>query len=263
GDAVFRPRFLLQPFRRLHRMEPSPGGPMARPYLFVVAAFVLILLSVVAEGQPTNPPTTVEVHNGSVTLHALLWRPNGKGPFPTILFNHGSGRTQGELQRLGPYENQAEIVGPVFARHGYIFLYLFRRGVGLSADAGTSAIDLMSREFAAHGQEARNALQIKFLEDVDLTDALAGLPFLPRLPEVNTRKIAVIGQSFGGSLTLLLAEREANLRAALIFSGSGNSWDRSPELRERLFAAVAKAQAPMFFIHAENDYSLAPGKELD
>jgi hypothetical protein len=44
----------------------------------------------------------------------------------------------------------------VFARHGYAFLYLFRRGVGLSADQGTSSVDLMDRELAAHGMNARS-----------------------------------------------------------------------------------------------------------
>jgi dienelactone hydrolase len=73
----------------------------------------------------------------------------------------------------------------------------------------------------------------------------------------------VIGQSFGGSLTVLLAEREPKLRAVLIFSGAGYSWDRSPELRERLYAAVARIKAPMFFIHATNDYSLNSGKDMD
>ena len=53
-----------------------------------------------------------------------------------------------ELKRLGPYEKQAEVLGPVFARHGYVFLYLFRRGVGLSADQGTNAVDAMNSEAA-------------------------------------------------------------------------------------------------------------------
>lgn len=226
--------------------------------------FVVLALTSAAAGQQRwSGATTVEVHNGPVTLHALLWRPSGKGPFPAVLLNHGSGRTKEQLEKSGPYEDQAPILGPVFARHGYVFLYLFRRGVGLSADAGTSAIELMEREFAAHGQQARNALQLKLLEDGDLTDAQAGLTFLRKLPGVDAGKIAVVGQSFGASLTLLLAEHEPNLRAVLSFSGSGYSWERSPELRERLFASVERIQAPVFFIHAENDFSLRPGKELD
>jgi carboxymethylenebutenolidase len=236
---------------------------MAKPCVSILGALVLTLLALAAEGQTPGGSKTVEVHNGPVTLHGLLWRPQGKGPFPAVLLNHGSGRTREELERLGPYEKQADVLGPVFARHGYVFLYLFRRGVGLSADQGANAVDLMNQESAAHGQEARNALQMKLLENGDMTDALAGLAFLRALPEVDVSKIAVIGQSFGGSLTLLLAKREPKLRAVVIFSGAGYSWDRSAELRERLFAAVARIQAPIFFIHATNDYSLGSGKELD
>lgn len=237
---------------------------MAKSSIYLLAVLVLVLiLALSANGQIQEGPATVLVHNGSVTLHALLWKPEGRGPFPAILLNHGSGRTREELARLGPYERQAYLLGPVFARHGYVFLYLFRRGVGLSADQGANAVDLLNKESAAHGQEARNTLQMKLLENGDMTDALAGLAFLRVLPDVDVSKIAVIGQSFGGSLTLLLAEREPKLHAVVIFSGSGYSWDRSAELRERLFAAVAHIQAPIFFIHATNDYSLGSGKELD
>jgi dienelactone hydrolase len=236
---------------------------MAKPIVFILAALVLTsALATAAEGQPGGPETVV-VHNGSVTLRALLWRPSGRGPFPAVLLNHGSGRSREELERLGPYERQADVLGPVFARHGYVFLYLFRRGVGLSADQGANSVDLMNSELAAHGQDARNTLQLQLLENRELSDALSGLAFLRALPEVDARNIAVIGHSFGGSLTLLLAEREPALRAVVVFSGSGYSWDRSPQLRSRLLAAVARTAAPVFFIHAANDYSVAPGRALD
>ena len=200
---------------------------------------------------------------GSVTLRALLWRPPCRGPFPAILLNHGSGRTREELGRLGPYEKNAEKLGPVFARHGYVFLYLFRRGVGPSSNQGINAVDAMNAEFAAHGQEARNALQLQLLEDRDMADALSGLDFLRALPYVDARDVAAIGHSFGGSLTVLLAERKPDLRAVVIFSGAGYSFDRSPALRARLLTAIDHIAAPVFFIHAENDYSLSSGKVLD
>ena len=238
--------------------EPRPKGAVSSALIVSSLALTSALAATAAHASPE----TVVIHNGSVTLHALLWRPQGRGPFPAVLLNHGSGRTPEELERLGPYE-QADILGPVFARHGYVFLYLFRRGVGLSADQGSNAVVLMNREFAAHGQGARNALQLQLLETTEMSDALSGLTFLRALPGVDARDVAVIGHSFGGSLTLLMAERESDLRAVVIFSGAGYSWDRSPELRARHLAAVARTAAPIFFIHAENDYSLAPGKALD
>src|SRR5712692_2412856 len=232
--------------------------------MFILAVLVLTsTLATTAKGQASGGPETVVVHNGSVTLHALLWHPQGRGPFPAILLNHGSGRTREELERLGPYEGQADTLGPVFARHGYLFLFLFRRGVGLSTDQGTNAIDLMNAELAAHGEAARNILQLRLLENREMSDAVAGLAFLRALPAVDPARVALVGHSLGGSLTLLMAERERNLRAVVIFSGAGYSWDRSSELRARLLTAVEHIRAPVFFIHAANDYSVAPGKALD
>jgi dienelactone hydrolase len=236
---------------------------MTKLYVSVLVPLVLTLTLAKAQGQTPGGPETVVIHNGSATLHAVLWRPQGRGPFPAILLNHGSGRTREDLERLGPYEQNAEKLGPVFARHGYVFLYLFRRGVGLSSDQGANAVDLMNSESAAHGLEARNALQLQLLDNREMGDALSALKFLRALPYVDAKDVALVGHSFGGSLTVLMAEREPNLRAVVVFSGAGYSFDRSPELRARLLAAVDHIAAPVFFIHAENDYSLSSGKVLD
>ena len=229
----------------------------------LVALALACAAETTAAGRTPAAPETVVVHNGPVTLRALLWRPPGRGPFPAVLLNHGSGRTREDLERLGPYERQADVLGPVFARHGYVFLYLLRRGVGLSAAQGANAEDLMKTELAAHGPDARNALQLRLLEGTQMSDALSGLAFLRALPEVDASNIAVVGHSFGGSLTLLLAEREPALRAVVVFSCSGYSWDRSPQLRARLLAAVSRTAAPIFFLHAANDYSVTSGTALD
>jgi carboxymethylenebutenolidase len=236
---------------------------MTKLYVSVLVPLVLTLTLAKAQGQTPGGPETVVIHNGSATLHAVLWRPQGRGPLPAILLNHGSGRTREDLERLGPYEQNAEKLGPVFARHGYVFLYLFRRGVGLSSDQGANAVDLMNSESAAHGLEARNALQLQLLDNREMGDALSALKFLRALPYVDAEDVALVGHSFGGSLTVLMAEREPNLRAVVVFSGAGYSFDRSPELRARLLAAVDHIAAPVFFIHAENDYSLSSGKVLD
>jgi dienelactone hydrolase len=180
-----------------------------------------------------------------------------------VLINHGSGRTRADLERLGPYEQQSEALGPVFVRHGYVCVFLFRRGVGPSTDQGESAVNAMNRESAARGDNARNALQMKLLQGREMDDALAGLAFVRRLPDVDARRVAIVGHSFGGSLSVLMTEREPTLRAAVLFSTAGYSWDRSPDLRARLLEAARRTVVPLFFIHAENDYSTNPGKLLD
>jgi dienelactone hydrolase len=225
----------------------------------VLVAVLLLGLA----GEAVAGPEVVEVRSGPLTLRAYLWRPPGRGPFPAVLLLHGSGRTPEELERLGPYERQADVIGPVFARHGYAFLYLFRRGVGLSADQGGKNAVVRMNEAAARGPDARNALQLELMGGPEMDDARAGLGFLRALRDVDARRIAVVGQSFGGSLAVLLAEREPGLRAVVAFAAAGYSWERSPPLRARLLAAAAHAAAPMFFVYAANDFGTAAGPALD
>jgi carboxymethylenebutenolidase len=230
---------------------------MAKIRALLSALLLAFALAPGLKAQASSRPDTVIVHSGALSLHALLWRPRGPGPFPAVLFNHGS---YGKDDSITPGEPAA--LGPVFARHGYVFLFLFRRGVGLSGDQGTADGDLMARALAADGQEGRNRVQLQLLETEEVNEATAGLAFLRALPEVDPRRIAVAGHSFGGSLTLLLAAHDTALRAVVSFSGSAYSWALSPGLRARLLAAVGRTRAPVFFIHAANDYSIAPGEAL-
>jgi dienelactone hydrolase len=126
-----------------------------------------------------------------------------------------------------------------------------------------NSADLMAEAFKTKGQDERNKVQLQQLETDQLDDALAGLHFLKTVIDVDTNRIAVAGHSFGGSLCLLVAEHEPDLRAAVVFSGAGYSWDLSPQLQSRLLLAVKKIPMPVMFIHAKNDYSIHPGVALD
>src|SRR5262249_18285286 len=121
--------------------------------------------------------------------------------------------------------------------------------------------DLMDRAFAAHGQEGRNRVQLELLETEALNEALAGVAFLRARPQVDARRIAVVGHSFGGALSLLLAARDTTLRPAVVFGVAAASWAHSPLLQRQLLTAVGHT-GPVFLIHAANDYSTAPGKAL-
>jgi len=206
-------------------------------------------------------PDTVVVTSGDLKVRALLYHPEGTGPFPAVLFNHGSGHAAGRDSSGRVDHRHPELLGPLFVKHGYLFLYLFRRGDGLSAGHGVPSADRMDSAAAA-GQVARNDLQLRLMEGDELNDVLAGLAFLRARPDVQAGRLAVVGDSFGGSLTLLVAERDSTLRAAVAFAIGGYSWERSPPLRTRLLEAAGLTVVPMFFIHAANDYSVAPAPAL-
>lgn len=210
-----------------------------------------------AAGQPATSPEVLDVRSGALTLRAQVWRPSGSGPFPAVLFNHGSYSTAEPLPRSDP-----ETLGPVFARHGYVFLWLHRQGTGLSAGQGMSDGDQMAHALQAKGNEARNRVQVRLLEGEQMNEATAALARLRARADVDAGRIGVVGHSFGGSLSLLMAARDPQIRAAVIFGGGAGSWDRSALLREHLLAAIERMSAAALFIHAENDYSTAPGRAL-
>ena len=200
-------------------------------------------------------PETVVVPSGKLDLKAFLWKPAGRGPFPAVLFCHGSGGAGANHTAGLPISEAAERLAPLFLKHGYAFFYLFRRGQGLSADQGPFMQDMLQREEATKGEEARQHLQFVLVTTDHLDDVMAGLKFLKTAPGIDPKRLATVGHSFRGQLTLLAAERDNNIRAAVTVSAAAGSW-------ERLLTAVDRSTAPIMLIQAANDYSTAPSYAL-
>lgn len=61
---------------------------------------------------------------------------------------------------------------------------------------------------------------------------------------------------------MLAAERDKTVHAAVTFAAAAGSWDRSPELRERLTTAIHNTNTAIMLTHAENDFGTTAGKAL-
>lgn len=233
--------------------------------LLLLALALSISSAAFAPVPQATAPQIIEFASGDLRLKAYLWKPPGRGPFPAVVFNHGRSDTpqQHTLNLKLTLDDAARTLGPVFVKHGYVLLYPFRRGEGPSAGQGSFIGDLLQREDAANGAEARMHLQMVLMTTDHLQDARAALSFLKQLPDVDARRVAVAGHSFGGQLTLLETARDRTVRAAVTFGAGAGSWDASAELRETLLQAVRELAVPVMLIQAANDYSLSPSRAMD
>jgi len=192
--------------------------------------------------------------SGEITLYGVLYRPEGKGPFPAVVYNHGS--AAGMLSR-----EAFEALGPMFASHGWVFFGPYRRGQGLSASAGPYIGDQIAAAEKKGGISAGAATLVRLLETDHLNDQLAALAWLRKQDFVQADRIAVAGNSFGGIEVVLGAER-GNYCAAIDSAGGAQSWAEAPELQSLMTRTVRNARVPIFFLQAANDYDLSPSKTL-
>lgn len=184
--------------------------------------------------------------SGDLELKGYLWKPLGDGPFPAVLWNHGSEKLPGTVDTVATY----------FVEKGYVFFVPHRRGQGRSP--GPYIMDELNKA----GSRGERGQLLVDLHEIHLGDQLAGLKYLQNLSFVDTNRIAVMGFSFGGIQTMLAVERGPGYRVAVNCSGAAETWNGASSLRSRLTEAARKAKMPVFFLQAENDYDLTPNRVL-
>jgi dienelactone hydrolase len=180
----------------------------------------------------------VEISPGPPRLVGYVYRPRGAGPFPAILYNHGS----------EPDPDRPPGVAAFFNAHGYVLFAPHRRGRPPSG--GTHESVLLQRLPAAE----RGRAVVRELES-QVDDILAGLAWLRRRPYVDPQRIVVAGHSFGAIEALLVAERTTDLCAAFGLGAGIAGWDTNPLLRQRMLDAAARATIPVLILQAENDFA--------
>ena len=95
----------------------------------------------------------VSFPSGELTLHGVLYKPKGAGPFPAVVYNHGSAP--------GMLSSEAfEAIGPLFASRGWVFFGPYRRGQGLSASAGPYIGDEIAKANKQDGEMGAVAMSI-------------------------------------------------------------------------------------------------------
>jgi len=208
---------------------------------FRLAILLIAASTLCAQQTPPANAKLVSFPAPGGPLNGFLYVPEGKGPFPAVLWNHGSEKLPGWQPELAAFYNS----------HGFVFFLPHRRGQGKSPGpyimdeirGGAGAV------VAVQAQQAANE------------DVVAAFNWLKTQPEVDANRIVVSGCSFGGIQTLLTAEKGLGARAFIAFAPAAQSWGNGA-LAQRLEDAVQHAKAPVFVLQAKNDYSTQPAEVL-
>lgn len=199
--------------------------------------------------QPVRLPVVFE--NGTrLELEALAVMPGGAQHLPLALITHGSPRDGSVRRRMsaGQMSFQAEEL----ARRGYVAVVVMRRGYGTSDGAWAESSGRC--EAADHERAARESAR----------DLRAAMRTLASWPQIDAKRMIVIGQSAGGIGTVALAaEPPRGLQAVINFAGGRGS--RGPNdicSEEKLvdaYAALGRtARVPSLWIYSENDTYFGP-----
>lgn len=208
-------------------------------------------------GSPSGPineqvwwvPMEQPRQRGLVHLETTVYRPNGPGPFPLILLNHGSPRDAAS-RRSTPrtrYFDQSSW----FVEQNYAVVIPMRRGYASSEGEWSEAYNCNNADYWNAGLSTAN-------------DIGAVLAYFRTQPFIERDRVVIVGQSAGGFGAIAISSRnpEGVLGVINFAGGRGSLGPNNVCMRERLVDAMARygktARLPSLWLYAENDLYFWP-----
>lgn len=155
----------------------------------------------------------------SETVRAFLLIPDRSGPLPGVVVNHQhhGQRHLGKSEVAGRTGDPIQAFGPRLARAGFVVLapdaicFEDRRRNGAS---GTEPAP--DDEDQHYNEMASRLVHGSLLMGVVVADASLALSVLAGLPQVDSGRVGMLGQSMGGHTTLFTAALDERVRFACI-----------------------------------------------
>jgi uncharacterized protein len=134
-----------------------------------------------------------------ITLVGTLTLPKQGGPFPAVLLIPGSGPNDRNEEAM--FHRPFEVIADYLTRRGIAVLRVDKRGVGESEGDWTKA-------------------------DVNVLagDVVVGLKYLATLPEIDPKRMGVLGQSEGGEVGPAAAVMSSDVSFVVALAGAATNW---------------------------------------
>jgi dienelactone hydrolase len=178
-----------------------------------------------------------------VALEALLIQPDGTGPFPLAVLNHGTGAKAKEMK-----PDDLEFLARWFLDRGWAAAMIMRRSFGKSGGLYHEFYSCPNPNYVKAGEQAAK-------------DVAASVDYLRKIPDIDKERIVLVGQSSGGWAVLAAAAQAMpGVKGVISFAGGrgGNpKGERNCLPEENLIEAGRHfgqmAYIPSLWIYAAND----------
>jgi dienelactone hydrolase len=180
--------------------------------------------------------------NGKAMLETTVFQPNGPGPYPLLIINHG--------KDAGPPDQQQRdrfiFMATAFVKRGYAVMVPMRQGFANSTGRYRDYGCNMTANGYGQAEDVRAA--VEFARGQDWIDG---------------ERIVVAGQSYGGMATLALGTRELpGVRGLINFAGGlrdiANRCDWRSELVRAFASYGASNRMASLWLYGANDSLFGP-----
>jgi dienelactone hydrolase len=160
--------------------------------------------------------SNVDYRIGGEDPQALLCRPEGKGPFPAVVHNHGVGVDNQRYQKAVKGGYNLPAICQELATDGFLtFVPIRQGGSGLSSHKA---------------------------------QVLWAIDYVKSLPDVDSSRVAITGNSLGGLLTLMVGVEQKGLKALVIMAPASVGRNLSTTL-----SRVSPLDAPVLLLVEAED----------
>ncbi len=184
-----------------------------------------------------------------VELEIIVNKPPQAGPFPTILFNHGS-TGRGNNRAMHRRTIRPAVIGNFFAERGWMTLFPQRRGRGKSGGVYAEGLAPDGSGYSCDADVAMAGFE-RAVEDMD-----AVVRALSDWPEIDPRRLLVGGVSRGEILAIAYAGmRPGTFQGAINFNGGwlGRACPSYEFVNPKLFERGAAAGISTLWLHGSQD----------
>ena len=195
--------------------------------------------------------TDLREDNKPVRLEVVLFSPEGDGPFPLAIINHGS-TGQGDDPALFGNTWVDSGIAEFLNERGWLVAFPQRRGRGKSDG-------LYDEGFAENRSEGYTGETVPSLIGAErgLIDIEAVIAALRKRPDVDAGPVLMAGQSRGGALTITYAGRHpAQVCGAINFVGGwiSDACKNASAINNTLFSQGGKYDRPALWLYGQGDY---------